>query len=719
MQRKFFYNNLELSLMDSYCNNKKDFWKIVRYFVKNNDTVSTIPPLCTTSVLGEITIHSSDVEKANCLNSYFSSISSLDDSNAVLPSFYEKTDKTLEEFIITEHEIKDVLDISNVNKASGPDLISYKMLKAVSLEVSKPLAIIMNRSLSEGKFPENWKRSLVMPLYKKGDKTSPVNYRPISLLSNVGKSMERVMFKHLYNHLNGNNLIYKYQAGFLPGHSTTYQLLDIHYHICQAFENKQHACMVFCDISKAFDRVWHRGLLFKLRQNGIKGQILNWITDYLSSRKQQVQVNSATSEVSLISAGVPQGSVLGPLLFLVYANDISENLLSLTRLFADDSSLFFSATSLEDIQGIINHDLTVILSWALTWLVDFNPNKTEAMLFSLRPVTHFPSLTFNNTSIEFVDSHKHLGVTLSDNGQWHTHIESILASAYKILGIMRKLKYTFSRTALNQIYISYIRPVLEYSAIVWDGCTIQDKFALEKLQNKAARIVTGLTRSTSLDNLYRECGWVSLSERRKFQKLCFMYKCNNGQVPRYISDLIPPLVSEISNYPLRNRANLSSVRTRTEIFKMSCIPSSVLLWNSLSDDIKYAPSLVTFQNSLRNQMFNIPTVPAYFLQGNRKFSILHARLRNNCSDLNGDLYLNHLRNDSICACGNSNESSLHFLLECERFSNQRILMFRETRPFHPLSVNYLLFGKPNLSNDENTLLFQAVHRYIKNTKRFV
>ena len=185
-----------------------------------------------------------------------------------------------------------------------------------------------------------------------------------------------------------------------------------------------------------------------------------------------------------------------------------------------------------------------------------------------------------------------------------------------------------------------------------------------------------------------------------------MYKCNNGQVPRYISDLIPPLVSEISNYPLRNRANLSSVRTRTEIFKMSCIPSSVLLWNSLSDDIKYAPSLVTFQNSLRNQMLNIPTVPAYFLQGNRKLSILHARLRNNCSDLNGDLYLNHLRNDSICACGNSNESSLHFLLECERFSYQRILMFRETRPFHPLSVNYLLFGKPNLSNDEILFFFR-------------
>ena len=218
--------------------------------MKNSDTVSTIPHLWTTLAAGEITIHSSDVEKANCLNSYFSSISSLDDSNAVLPSFCTKTDKTLEELIITENEIKDVLDISNVNDASGPNLKSNKMFKAVSFEVSKPLAIIMNRSLSDGKFPESLKRPLIIPLYKKGDKTSPVNYRRISLLSNVGKSMERVMFKHLYNHLNRNNLIYKCQAEFLLGHLTTYQPLDIYYHTCQAFETKQRACIFFLTYQK-------------------------------------------------------------------------------------------------------------------------------------------------------------------------------------------------------------------------------------------------------------------------------------------------------------------------------------------------------------------------------------------------------------------------------------------------------------------------------------
>ena len=235
--------------------------------------------------------------------------------------------------------------------------------------------------------------------------------------------------------------------------------------------------MVFCDISKAFDKVWHKGLLFKLRQNGIKGNLLAWISNYLSSRKQRVQINSSTSSLLSVNAGVPQGSVLGPLLFLVYVNDIADNLLSLVRLFADDSSLFFSAANLRDIEGIINHDLGLISVWAKKWLVDFNPIKTVAMLFTLRPLDFLPILNFNDSIINFVESHKHLGITLTFNGQWHTHIETILCSAYKVLGIMRKLKYRFTRQALNQMYVSYVRPLLEYSSIVWDGCSEQDKTA--------------------------------------------------------------------------------------------------------------------------------------------------------------------------------------------------------------------------------------------------
>ena len=154
--------------------------------------------------------------------------------------------------------------------------------------------------------------------------------------------------------------------------------------------------------------MWHKGLLFKLKQNGINGKLLLWISNYLSDRKQKVIVKSSSSSLQVVTAGVPQGSVLGPLLFLIYVNDIAESVLSLTRLFADGSSLYFSASSLDDIEGIMNHDLRIVFSWASHWLVNFNPNKTEAMLFTLRNVDNLPSLIFNNTPIQFVDHHKHL-----------------------------------------------------------------------------------------------------------------------------------------------------------------------------------------------------------------------------------------------------------------------------------------------------------------------
>ena len=308
-----------------------------------------------------------------------------------------------------------------------------------------------------------------MPLFKKGDKSDSSNYRPVSLSSPIGKVMERVVFKNLYNHLQSNNLLYKYQSGFVPGHSTTFQLIDFYHHICQS-------------------------------------ELLDWIADYLTNRQQCVTLNSISSDYKHVQAGVPQGSVLGPLLFLVYVNDIADQLLSLTRLFADDSSLFFSCSNLKDIEGILNHDLIIISAWAKQWLVNFNPQKTIAMLFSLMKPETIPRLIFDGVSINFVDQHKHLGVTLTDNGKWQNHIENIMASASKVIGVMRKLKYTFSRIALNQIYISYARPILEYSSIVWDNCTVEQSNSLEKLQNEAARIVTGLTKSVSLERLYAECG---------------------------------------------------------------------------------------------------------------------------------------------------------------------------------------------------------------------
>ena len=307
--------------------------------------------------------------------------------------------------------------------------------------------------------------------------------------------MERVVFKKMYN------LLYKYQPGFIPGHSTSFQLIDIYHHIGQTFDSKQISCMVFCDISKAFDRVWHKGLLFKLKQNGIEGALLEWLSSYFSNRKQYVVLNSSFSEIKYVLAGVPQGSVLGPLLFLIYVNDIVEQLLSLTRLYADDSSLFESASNIRDIEGILNHYLAIICKWAKQWLINFNPNKTVVVLFSLMELGVPPNLIFDGVPIQFVSNHRHLGITLNEKGKWYDHTEKVLSSASKVIGDIRKLKYKFSYHSLNQIYISYVRPILEYSSTVWDNCTAEQARSLEKLQNEAARIVTGLTRSVSFERV--------------------------------------------------------------------------------------------------------------------------------------------------------------------------------------------------------------------------
>ena len=651
------------------------------------------------------------------MNDYFASISTVNDEHTQLPPFSKLTNNSLSEINCTEHEIQTIIEVLNPNKASGDDGISHKMLKGVSKSVSKPLYILMNRSFSEGIFPDTWKLANVIPIFKKGDKSQPSNYRPVALLSCIGKLQERIVFKNLYNFLLDNNLLYKYQSGFLPHHSTVFQLIDIFHNICQAFDNNMFSCIVFCDVSKAFDSVWHKGLLFKLRQNGIEGKLLEWLNSYLSQRKQKVGLKSCFSGLKSIFAGVPQGSVLGPLLFLVYINDIAKHLLSLTRLFADDSSLFYSAAHIADIAGIINHDLQLLTNWAKQWLVTFNPLKTEAVLFTLKKLDFLPQLVFDNIPISFVDSHKHLGVTLSSNGQWHSHVENIVNSASKILALMRKLKFSISRNALNQMYMSYLLPVVEYASVVWDGCSERDSQTLQKIQNEAARLVTGLTRSVSLENLYKECGWLNLSERRQQHKLSFMYNVNAGLVPSYISDLFPPLVNESSDYPLRNNRNISLPYNRTTFSQKSCIPSSIRLWNGLEDDFKNLSTLTTFKKHVISK-FNKSYIPSYFIFGNRYISVLHARLRNRCSNLNNDLYINHIRDNPLCDLCGVVEDAIHYFFHCRRYTIERQVFNDTVVMLQPQSINLILFGNEKWNLETNIVLFRAVQRYIQVTKRF-
>ena len=264
------------------------------------------------------------------------------------------------------------------------------------------------------------------PYIKKDDKSAPSNYRPITLRSSVGKTMERCVHKRLYNYAIEHRILTPLQSGFIQGDSTTYQLLHTYHNFCEAIDNGKEIRVVFCDISKAFDRVWHRGLLHKLRAVGCSDKVTEWVASYLSDRRQRVVINGQTSEWEFIFAGVPQGSFLGPLLFLIFINAIVKNIGASICLFADDTSLYIIVETPTTAAMILNGDLHNISDWADFWLVNFNAANILSMVISRKvnkPI--HPPLFMNNTQINETQTHKLLGITFSSSCLWPDHIGTI------------------------------------------------------------------------------------------------------------------------------------------------------------------------------------------------------------------------------------------------------------------------------------------------------
>ena len=311
---------------------------------KGNEIEETIP-----AIENDDEIITTDKEKADIFNNFFCSITRLDTSNASLPDSNRLSDfGNLNEINITQADVRDQIMILDLNKSYGPDKISPKFLKEGINQLTPVLTHIFNLSLKTSTFPAIWKQANVVPLFKKGIKSDVNNYRPVSLLSIVARVFERIMFKYLYNHLKENFVISSNQSGFLPGKSTVTQLVEVYYHLCNAIENHKEVCVVFLDIAKAFDKVWHEGIIYKLEQCGISGKLLDWFKCYLENRKQRVVLNGQCSEWGRIESGVPQGSVLGPLLFLIYINDVSNAIVHCQiRLFADDTCLFIEVDDRE------------------------------------------------------------------------------------------------------------------------------------------------------------------------------------------------------------------------------------------------------------------------------------------------------------------------------------------------------------------------------------
>ena len=455
-----------------------------------------------------------DGDKANVLNDYFRNQTVINDGSVEVPGIADyNLVSHLHNIILTPDEIENVLKSLPLGKAASPDGINNKILKELANTLPLPFCNLFNRSLALGEDPELWKRFHITPVPKPGDPSIVSNHRPVALLSDIEKTFERPVFKHLYNLLHVNNILTPHQSGFTPGDLTANQLTYLYDTFCEALDSGKEVRVVFCDISKAFDRVWHRGLLCKLTAAGVTGTALKWFKSYLSNRTQRVVLPGVFSDWKDIKAGVPQGSILGPLLFLVFINDIVSDINSNIRLFADDTTIYVIVENPLTASVVLNSDMQKIDSWADMWLVKFNPLKSESFTVSRklnRP--YHPPIYTGNQQIAEVTSHKYLGIIFSHDCSWHSHIDYIKEKAWQRINIMRRLKFIFDRKSLETIYFSFIRPILEYGDTIWDNCTQYEKQELDKIQKEATRIVTGGTILVSLQSLYQEVGWESLQD---------------------------------------------------------------------------------------------------------------------------------------------------------------------------------------------------------------
>ena len=491
-----YYTRLRNKLSNPKTSSKA-YWSILKSFFSDKK-IPVVPPL----VINDEYVTDFKT-KTEIFNNHFSKQCSLIENSSTLPQIpmNPQMQNSFSSFQIEGDEILKIIRSLDINKSHGFDKISAKMLKICDSSIVKPLLIIFNNSLNRGVFPDQWKKANVTPIHKKGNKNDITNYRPISVLPLCGKIFEKLIYNAVYNFFLENNIFNINQSGFRTGDSCVNQLISIPHNIFQSFDLNPpfETRGVFLDISKAFDRVWHDGVIFKLKSNGVAGNVLKLIENFLDNRYQRVILNGQCSSWTRIKAGVPQGSILGPLLFLIYINDISVDLESNVKLFADDTSLFSVISDPTITARLLNNDLEKIQQWAFQWKMSFNPDpskQAQEIIFSKKNIKpNHPDLYFNQLKVKRVSTQKHLGVILDEKLNFNAHLKTVFDKTTKCIGILRKLRFFIPRHSLITIYKSFIRSQLDYADVIYDKPSNESFLTrIESIQYNAALAITGTVR---------------------------------------------------------------------------------------------------------------------------------------------------------------------------------------------------------------------------------
>ena len=595
-KRKFFQNSITESK-----GNTKAAWKVINRFLSRKTKSHCISNIKLSD--GSSLNDPSDI--ANHLNSHFAGVgprmaANIND-NGVSPEYYMTPAKSI--FHLKPTNVVNVLEIINKlssNKATGLDGISSKIIKISASVIAPALTFIFNKAIETGIFPDDWKTARVTPLHKNASKCDSDNYRPISILPVISKVFERIIYDQFYFYLCSNGLISKFQSGFRALHSTTTALLFATDNWLVNMDKGLINGVLYLDLRKAFDSVDHQILLNKLELYGVQGNSLALFDSYLKGRSQMCVVNGTISSPQMISHGVPQGSILGPLLFLLFINDLPNCLKHSTPgLFADDTNVTVADRDIYVIENLLNEDLEQMSKWLTSNKLSLNLTKTEFMLIGslkrLKEIDRNPDIRIADVSIQRVSHSKLVGVHIDEGLTWDQHVAHIIKKVLAALKAIRNVRDFVDIQTLIMIYKSLVEPYFVYCSAVWDSLGIGLAKRLQKLQNRAARIITRSDYTVRSADLLKELSWQTLSQKRISSKATMMYKILNGQAPEYLREKFS-YVCQRHSHSLRNAdVNLILPRPNTEYGKKCFSYSGAALWNCIPADVRKAQTLQTFK----------------------------------------------------------------------------------------------------------------------------